>query len=234
MKSLIIIAVCLLIALLSSCTPSGTSAVVRADMLVITDDDSVECRILRGEILTTLIQTEEGDTLELDNRAITKVVHLASGADLTSRYIDRNAIKVETAKQKAFQRREKLRADVAAGLKKSSELQRVPISLLSATFLGGKPPKVQLTILNLTVKKIELVKVRVHCFDAKGNPQPGVGGRDHVFQATSRIPIEAEEDFTTILTLRNHPKTKKARVEIHYLEYSDNTWWKGEVSATAE
>ncbi len=215
---------------------AGTDRVqtVKPEMVVITDDDSLYCRILRGEILTTKVQIEDGDTLELDNRSITKIVHLASGVDITSRYIDREAIKVETAKRKSLEKRDKLRADVVAGLKKSSELQRVPIALLSATFQGGQPPKVQLTILNLTEKKIDLVKVKVYSFDERGNPQSGSKGRDHVFQATTRIPIEAEEDFTTILTLRNHPKAKKARVEIHYIEYSDNTWWKGEVAAIAD
>lgn len=225
---------CILFLLGLRCAPSESIPTVKPDMLVITDDDSLRCRILRGEILTMHVRTEHGDSVEIDNSTVTRIIHLTSGRDITTRYIDREALRVELAKKKAIERREKLRADVVAGLKKSSELQRVPISLLSTRFLGGKPPKIELAILNLGTKKIELVKVRVRCFDASGKPSPGIGGRDHLFQATSRIPIEPDEDFTTVLTLRNHPNTKKARVEIHYLEFADNTWWKGEVAATVE
>ena len=95
-------------------------------------------------------------------------------------------------------------------------------------------PQVNLTILNLTTKKISLVKTRIYCFGSNGQPVSGTKGRSHVFDASSRIPISPGEDFTTKLVLRNHPNTRKAKVEIHYLEFSDRTWWKGKVEETVE
>ncbi|HWP83059.1 MAG TPA: hypothetical protein VNN76_10435 [Bacteroidota bacterium] len=222
--------------ILVGCGPSGSTITVAPDHLVITDDDTLECKILRGDILTTTVLSTEGDTLEIENQSIEKIVFLASGRDITSRYIDREAVRIELAKRKALEKKEKLQADVVAGLRKKSELQRIPIAILTTSFHAQpkSPPQVRLTILNLSNKKIELVKMRVHCFDATGKPQPGTRGRNHIFQATSRIPIEAGEDFTTTLTLHNHPRARKAKVEIHYLEYADNTWWKGEVTDLAD
>jgi hypothetical protein len=230
----IVLSILAVILLALHCAPTEHVQAIKPDVLVVTDDDSLRCRILHGELLTMQIQTEDGDTIGIDNSTVNKIVHLSSGKDITSRYIDREAIRVEIARQRALERREKLRTDAMTGLKRSADLKRTPVALLSARFLGGKPPRVQLAVLNLGNKRIELIKVRVRCFDASGKPQGGLGGRDHIFQATSRIPLEPEEDLTTILALHKHPNARKVQVEIHYLEFADKTWWKGEVTATAE
>jgi hypothetical protein len=211
---------------------AGRIPAVVPDHLIVADEDTLQCRIVRGEILTTTILSTEGDTLEIDNQSIEKIIHLGSGRDITSRYIDREALKIELAKKKVLEKREKLQSPHVAGISKKSTLLQNPVAILSTSFhtQSKSLPQVRITLLNLSTKKIELVKVRVYCFDSSGKPQAGIRGRNHIFQATSRIPIESGEDFTTTLTLRNHPRTAKAKVEIHYLEYADNTWWKGEVA----
>jgi len=220
---------------LPGCMPS----LVRVEpdhMIYLDDSDSLSVKLVRGEILTTRVVSTSGDTLALDNASIDRIVHLKSGRDVTDRYIDREALKTELAKQSALAKRKKLKADVAAGKKKKSELNRLPFAILSADFErpGRGTPQVALTVLNVSDKKITLLRTRVHCFDANGKPQSGNGGRNHVFDAMSRVPIGAGEDFTTILALRNHPKTRKAKIEIHYLEFSDATWWKGKVEETVQ
>lgn len=223
--------------LLLGCPPSSAIKTIEPDHIVYLDDgDSLFVKLVRGEIVVLRALSETGDSLALDNATIDRIVHRASGRDVTDRYIDRDALKVELAKQAALSRREKLKADVAAGKRKKSELDRLPFAVLSADLErpSGGSPQIALTILNLTDKKISLLRTRVHCFDAAGRPQAGTKGRNNVFDATSRVPIGPGEDFTTILLLRNHPKTRKARVDIHYLEFSDRTWWKGRVEEEVE
>ena len=220
---------------LAGCTPS----LVRVEpdhMIYLDDSDSLSVKLVRGEILATRVVSITGDTLALDNVSIDRIVHLKSRKDVTDRYIDREALKVELAKQSALAKREKLKADVAAGKKKKSELNRLPFAILSADFERSDRgiPQVALTVLNVSDKRITLLRTRVHCFDANGKPQSGSGGRHHIFDAMSRVPIGPGEDFTTILALRNHPKTHRAKVEIHYLEFSDATWWKGKVEETVQ
>lgn len=219
----------------AGCTPS----LVRVEpdhMIYLDDSDSLAVKLVRGEILVTRVVSEAGDSLALENGSVDRIVHLGTGRDVTSRYIDREALKVELAKQAALARREKLKADVAAGKKKKSELNRLPFAVLSADLERSDRgiPQVALTVLNVSDKKITLLRTKVHCFDANGKPQSGNGGRSHIFDAMSRVPIGAGEDFTTILALRNHPKTRKAKVEIHYLEFSDATWWKGKVEEVVD
>jgi hypothetical protein len=217
---------------LLGCSASITKRSVAVDHVVYMDDgDSISCKLIRGEIIVLRVLSEFGDTLIVENASIDRIVHVSSGRDVTDRYIDRDILKAELAKQSALARREKLKADVAAGKKRKSELDRLPCAVLSATMerSPGGTPQIALTILNLTDRKISMLRTRVHCFDAQGRPQPGMRERNHIFDATSRIPIGPGEDFTTVLTLRNHPKTRKARIDIHYLEFSDKTWWKGKV-----
>lgn len=223
--------------ILLGCSPSTTTKTVEPDHIVYLDDgDSLSVKLVRGEILVLRALSETGDSLALDNASIDRIVHRASGRDVTDRYIDRDALKIELGKRAALLRREKLKADVAAGKRKKSELDRLPFTVLSASLErpSGESPQIALTILNLTEKKISLLRTRVHCFDAQGRPQSGTRGRNHVFDATSRVPIGPGEDFTTILTLRNHPRTRKAKVDIHYLEFSDGTWWKGRIEEEVE
>ncbi|MBI4418037.1 MAG: hypothetical protein HY563_04620 [Ignavibacteriales bacterium] len=217
---------------LIGCSPSATTKSVEPDHIVYLDDgDSIGVKLVRGEIIVLRVLSEFGDTLIVENASIDRIVHLSSGRDVTDRYIDSDILKAELAKQAALARREKLKADVAAGKKRKSELDRLPFAVLSATMerSPGGTPQIALTILNLTDRKISMLRTRVHCFDAQGRPQPGMRERNHIFDATSRVPIGPGEDFTTVLTLRNHPKTRKARIDIHYLEFSDKTWWKGKV-----
>ncbi|HEX9614558.1 MAG TPA: hypothetical protein VGA55_03600 [Bacteroidota bacterium] len=217
---------------LNGCPPFSLMRPVEPDHIFYLDDgDSLSCKLVRGEILVTRVVSAAGDSLALENAAIDRIVHLKTGRDVTDRYIDRDALKVELAKEAALAKRAKLEADVAAGKRKKSELNRLPFAVLTAEL--ERPdrgiPQIALTILNLTDKKISLVKTRIYCYDSKGKPQEGTKGRDHVFDATSRVPIGPGEDFTTLLALRNHPKTRKAKVDIHYLEFADKTWWKGKV-----
>lgn len=216
--------------LIAGCQPSAVR--VEPDHMVFLDDgDSLAVKLVRGEIVHFRALSETGDTLAIENASIDRIVHRASGRDVTERYIDRDALKVELAKQAALARRQKLEADVAAGKRRKSELDRLPFAILSADLerTGNQAPQIALTILNLSDKKIAMIKTRVTCFDGQGRPLAGTGGRNHVFDATSRVPIGPGEDFTTILTLRNHPRTRRAKVDIHYLEFSDRTWWKGKV-----
>lgn len=228
-RSLVVLCVgCFLF--LAGCQPSAVRT--EPDHVVFLDDgDSLAVKLVRGEIVHFRAVSETGDTLAIENASIDRIVHRASGRDVTDRYIDRDALKVELAKKAALARRQKLEADVAAGKRRRSELDRLPFAVLSADLErpAGQTPQIALTILNLTDKKISMLKTRVTCFDGQGRPVAGNGGRNNVFDATSRIPIGPGEDFTTILMLRNHPKTRKAKVDIHYLEFSDRTWWKGRV-----
>ncbi|MEX2116446.1 MAG: hypothetical protein WEB37_06140 [Bacteroidota bacterium] len=221
---------------LAGCPPSSMVRVEPDHIIYLDDGDSLSCKLVRGEILVTRVVSDVGDSLALENASIDRIVHLKTGRDVTDRYIDREAVKVELAKQTALAKREKLKADVAAGKKKKSELNRLPFAILSADLERSDRgiPQIALTVLNVSDKKITLLRTRVHCFDAKDQPQGGTGGRNNVFDATSRIPIAPSEDFTTILSLRNHAKTRKAKIEIHYLEFSDATWWKGKVEETVQ
>lgn len=233
-RYLFLIAVAFLALLPLSCLPPATHE--PDHMIYLDDGDSLACKLVRGEILVTRVLSEKGDTIALDNVSIDRILHKKTGRDVTERYIDRDALKVELAKQSALAKREKLKADIAAGKRKKSELNRLPFAVLSANLerSAGGTPQIALTILNLTEKKISLLKTRVFCYDAKGQPQEGTEGRNYIFDATSRVPIGPREDFTTILMLRNHPKTARAKVDIHYLEFADRTWWKGKVEETAE
>lgn len=225
-----------LLIFLSSCTPPATAVLEPDHVIYIDDGDSVSVKLLLGDIMFSRGLSSTGDTLAIENTSIDRIVHLKTGRDVTDRYIDREALKVELMKKEALAKREKLKADIAAGKKKKSELDRIPFAVLSASLeaAGKGIPQVSLTILNLSAKKISLVKTRIYCFNDRGQPISSTKGRDHIFDASSRIPIGPGEDFTTTLALRNHPKTKRARIEIHYLEYSDHTWWKGKVEETAE
>ncbi len=221
--------------LLSSCSPRPQ--IPSPDYVFYLDDgDSVAYKLIRGEVLVTKVLSAEGDTISIDNASVDRIIFLGTGRDVTDRFIDREALKVEMMKRDVMAKRDKLKADVAAGKKKKSELERIPFALLSASMekTGRGSPQVSLTILNLSERKISLVKTRIYCFGENGQPVPGTNGRNHVFDASSRIPIGPGEDFTTTLMLRNHPKTRKAKIEIHYLEFSDRTWWKGKVEETAE
>lgn len=223
--------------LLAGCSSGPATEAVAADYRIFTgDSDSIDCKIIHGDILATTVLTVDGDTLELNNDAIDRIISLRTGIEVTDRYIDREALTVELMKKEALEKREKLKADIAAGKKKKSELDRIPFAVLSAELerTNRGLPQVVLTILNLTNKKISLIKTRIYCFDQKGQPISGVKGRNHIFDASSRIPIGPGEDFTTTLVLRNHPKTKKATIEIHYLEFTDRTWWKGKVEETVD
>lgn len=224
-----------LAAFIASCTPPA-AAPEPDHVIYLNDGDSLSCHLVRGEILVTRVVTAEGDSLAVDNASIDRIVHISTGRDVTSRYIDREVLKIALKKKEAMARRRRLRADIAAGKRKQSELDRVPFAVLSSSLSTTKKgmPEVTLTILNLTGKKITLVRTRIRCFDAKGRPYNGPRGRDNVFDASSRIPIDPGEDFTTTLPLRNYPKTRKATVEIHYLEFSDRTWWKGKVEETVD
>jgi hypothetical protein len=226
----------LLLIALFSCTPPSR-VVPEPDHLIYLDDgDSLACKLLLGEITFSRAISANGDTLVIENASIDRIVHLKTGRDVTDRYIDREALKVELMKKDALAKREKLKADVAAGKRKKSELDRIPFAVLFASMesAGTGIPQVNLTILNLSAKKISLVKTKVYCFSKAGQPISGTKGRNHIFDASSRIPIGPGEDFTTTLVLRNHPKTRKAKIEIHYLEFSDHTWWKGKVEETVE
>jgi hypothetical protein len=235
-RSKLLLGVPLFLVLLVGCTPPPASVPPADYRIFLGENDSLDCRILHGDILTTRIFTTDQDTVELNNDEIDRIVSLRSGRDVTDRYIDRNALKVELAKKEALKKREKLKAEIAAGKRKQWELDRVPFAVLSAEFerTSKGMPQVMLTILNLTKKKITLVKTRVYCFDQQGRPISSTKGRGHIFDASSRIPIEPGEDFTTTLVLRNHPKTRKATIEIHYLEFADRTWWKGKVEETVK
>jgi hypothetical protein len=221
---------------LAGCPPSSTVKVEPDHIFYLDDGDSLAAKLVRGETLVTRIVSASGDSVALENTSIDRIAHLSTGRDVTDRYIDREVLKVELAKQAALAKRERLKADVAAGKKKKSELNRLPFAVLSADLERSDrgTPQVALTILNVSDKKITLLRTRVHCFDASGKPQVGDKGRSHIFDAMSRVPIGPGEDFTTLLSLRNHPKTRKAKVEIHYLEFSDATWWKGKVEEEVE
>lgn len=236
MAHLRIFAVACVSALLSCCTPSAAVGPEPDHMIYLDDGDSLSCRLVRGEILVTRVVSSEGDTVAIDNASVDRIIHLRSGRDVTDRYIDREALKVELMKKDALAKRERLKTDIAAGKRKKSELDRIPFAVLAASMeLAGKGiPQVSITILNLSTKKISLVKTKIYCFGDNDQPISGTKGRNHVFDASSRIPIGPEEDFTTTLVLRNHPKTKKAKIEIHYLEFSDRTWWKGKVEETVD
>ena len=220
----------------AGCPPSSSVRVEPDHMFYLDDGDSLSTKLVRAEILVIRVVTQTGDSLALENVSIDRIVHLRTGRDVTSRYIDREALKVELAKQAALAKREKLKADVAAGKKKKSELNRLPFAILSADLERSDrgTPQVALTVLNVSDKKITLLRTRVHCFDANGKPQAGDKGQSNIFDAMSRVPLGPGEDFTTLLALRNHPKTHKAKVEIHYLEFSDATWWKGKVEEEVE
>jgi len=236
MKKLLAHALLFLVLAALHCTPSSTSSIAPDYIMYLDDGDSLACKIVRGDILTTRILTAGGDTLTLDNASVDRIISLRSGSDVTGRYIDRDVVKIELAKRRALKSREKLKGEIAAGRRKNSELRRIPFAVLFAEMEKSErgTPQVALTILNLSEKKISLVKTRIYCYDGKGRPQEGTKGRGHIFDASSRIPIGPGEDFTTTLLLRNYPRTKKAKLEIHYLEFADRTWWKGKVEETAE
>ena len=236
MALLRIFAASCLIVLFYCCTPPAATAPEPDHVIYLDDGDSLACKLVRGEILVTRVVSSLGDSVSIDNASVDRIVHLKSGRDVTDRYIDREALKVELMKKDALAKREKLKADVAAGRKKKSELDRIPFAVLSASMdqAGKGIPQVNLTLLNLSAKKISLVKTRIYCFSENGQPISGTKGKNHVFDASSRIPIGPGEDFTTTLVLRNHPKTRKAKIEIHYLEFADHTWWKGKVEEQAE
>jgi len=231
-----IFAVACVSVLLFCCTPSAAVGPEPDHMIYLDDGDSLSCRLVRGEILVTRVVSSDGDTLAIDNASVDRIIHLTSGRDVTDRYIDREALKIELMKRDAVAKRERLKADIAAGRKKKSELDRIPFAVLAVSMehAGKGIPQVNLTILNLSAKKISLVKTRIYCFSENGQPISGTKGKNHVFDASSRIPIGPSEDFTTTLVLRNHPKTRKAKIEIHYLEFADHTWWKGKVEEQAE
>ncbi|HLE31880.1 MAG TPA: hypothetical protein VJB38_04640 [Bacteroidota bacterium] len=226
----------MLLTFVLGCTPPPPSGPEPDHIVFLDDGDSLTCKLLLGEIMFTRAVSAQGDTLSIDNASIDRIVHMKTGRDVTDRYIDREALKVELMKKETLAKREKLKADIAAGKKKKSELDRIPFAVLSASMEPAAKgvPQVSLTILNLSGKKISLVKTKIYCFNEKGQPISGTKGRNHVFDASSRIPIGPGEDFTTTLALRNHPKTKRARIEIHYLEFSDHTWWKGKVEEAVE
>ena len=235
MKLQFVISIAFLV--LAGCTPEASVKAPPAEYRVfLGENDSLDCAILRGDILTTRILTADRDTVDLNNDEIDRIVSLRTGRDITARYIDRDALKIELAKRQALRKRKQLKEDIAAGKRKQWELDRVPFAILSADFERSSRgfPQVLLTILNLTKKKITLVKTRVYCFDQQGRPISGTRNRNSVFDASSRIPIGPGEDFTTTLVLRNHPKTRKAKIEIHYLEFADRTWWKGKVEEIAK
>jgi len=234
-RTIFLITLCL--PFLTACPPASMIGNSEPDHIFYLDDgDSLSCKLVRGEILVTRVVSSEGDSIAVENGSIDRIVHLRTGRDVTDRYINREALKVELAKQAALRKRAKLEADVAAGKRRKSELNRLPFAVLSAEFEPPNRgiPHIALTILNLTDKKISLVRTRVYCFNAKGQPQEGTNGRNHIFDATSRIPIGPGEDFTTLLALRNHPRARKAKVDIHYLEFADRTWWKGKVEEEVE
>lgn len=217
--------------LLAGCLPMTAHREVVPDYLVVYNDDSLRCKILTGgDIMTTRVLSTEGDTLELDNTTIDRIIHLRSGTDVTSQYIDRNAIKVELARRAAVRRRDRLKEDIEKGRVNRRELlRRAPVAILSADLEREKmgPPQLALSLLNLSDKTIAFFRVKVYCMDRRGNPVAGTRQSDNVFLATSRIAIEAGEDFTTTLYLRSHPRTQKAKVEIYYVEFTDKTRWIG-------
>ncbi len=226
----------LTLTLIAACVPETAVREVPAEHLVLVNDDSLSCVILAGDILTTRVLTASGDTLELDNSAIDRIIALRSGRDITDRYIDRKAIKLELAKRAAFEKRSRQKTEAGVRDAKRTAGRNEPFAILAAELAtgNGEPPQLELTVLNLGAKTIESFRLKVHCFDRNGQPVTGAGGRDNVFQATSRIPIDPDEDFTTTLHLRSHPRTRKAKVEIYLVDFVDKTRWIGIVSAAAE
>lgn len=217
--------------IISGCAPTYSGSTEPDYAFLMTDGDSLVYKLVRGEVLVTRVLSAEGDTLELDNTMIDRIIWLRTKRDVTDQFINRDALKVELAKKSALERRNKLQAEVAAGKRRKSELDQIPFAILSADLERPRKgtPQIALTILNLAAKKISLLKTRIYCFDDRGRPVEGARVRTHVFDASSRVPIEPGEDFTTTLPLRSHPGTQRAKVEVHYLEYADHTWWKGKV-----
>lgn len=204
------------------------------EYLVIAGEDSLRCNILTNDVLTMLVRDAEGDTVEVDNKTVEKIIDLRSREDITELYIDRGRIKIELAKKTVLQKRQKLLADVKSGLKKKSEVLKIPVALLSSSVEPDEQqtPLLVITLLNLSNKRIVFFKARVLCLDAQGKPQKGLKQKNATFQAVSRVPIEPDEEFTTMLYLKTHPKTRKAKVEIFFVQFADKSSWQGKVQET--
>jgi hypothetical protein len=219
-------------ALLVSCSSSGFRGTVVPNALIITSDgDTLRGKILQGSVLTTTILTEVGDTLTIDNELVEKILALPSMVDATEQFIDTEKIRIELAKRAVLEKREKLREDVKAGLRKKTELSKAPLALL-ATILRlpqGQPAQVQITVLNLSPKKIITFRASVTCLDARGRGVPRSTGGKSSFEAISRFPINPDDEFSTALILRQFPGTKKVKVEIIAVQFADKTTWQGRI-----
>jgi hypothetical protein len=220
------------LALLISCSSSGFHGTVVPNALIITsDDDTLRARILHATVLTTTVLTEQADTLAIENDQVEQILSLPGREDATAQFIDREKIRVELAKRVVLEKRERLREDVKAGLRKKADLNKAPVALL-ATILRlpeRQPPRVEVTVFNLSSKKILTFRAKVYCMDARGAAVfSGTSGRSS-FEAVSRFPINPDDEFSTALVLRAFPATRKVRVEIVAVQFADKTSWQGRI-----
>ena len=220
------------LALFTSCSSSAPRGTVAPSALIITSDkDTLRGKILQGNVLTTTVLTEFGDTLTVENELVEKILAYPGMTDATEQFIDVEKIRIELAKRAVLEKREKLRDDVKAGLRKKTELIRAPLALLATTlrFPQGQPPQVQITVLNLSPKKIAMFWATVYCLDARGRGIPRTSGGKYSFEAISRFAINPDDEFSTTLILRQFPATKKVRVEITTVQFADKTSWEGRI-----
>jgi hypothetical protein len=223
----------LLIAFFTSC---ATFKPIEPNALILfSEGDSLLCKIVWNEILTITAVSDEYDTLQIENSTIEKILEPKTYRDITSEYIDRDQMKHEYSKRIALKKRDKLRADVQAGLKKYAELSKVPMALLKSSlyYEEKKIPELHITVLNLSPKIITLFRARIYCYDTKGKILRSPKKKDNSFEAISKFPIQPDDEFTTALLLRNYSKARKVKVEIIQATFADNSIWKGKIEEIA-
>jgi hypothetical protein len=215
---------------------SGKTDLSPDAIVIFKDSDSLECKILWTELLNLTVWSAEEDTLQIDLTTVEKILDNKTFVDITSQHFDRELVKYESTKRSAVAKRDKLRADVRAGLKKQAELKKSPMALLASAVdaTPGSPPSLIITVMNLYHKNILSFKAKIYCFDEKGKPVKGGKKKQAFFEAVSRTPIAPEDEFTTALMLKNHLATRKVKVEIVSATFADKTAWKGKIEESKQ
>lgn len=193
------------------------------------DQDSLRCKIISSEVTTITVLDPEDDTLSIDCISIDKIVEVKTNVDVTPAYIDRIALKNELAKRVALEKREKIKSDVKAGIRKKADLRKEPIALLSSSvdLDQKKIPFLRITVLNLSSKPIAQFRARITCFNNKGKPALDKKTKTHIFEAVSKIPIMPDDEFGTALSLKNRPAARRVKAEIISVVFKDKTTWNG-------